>query len=112
MLEVNNLKSAVENLTGLKIELKEFDDGKGHIDVDSLLSNGWQMRDIPLVLNKFWDRMMNAMGEDNFYILSMTKRSFSDGDYTRGQLLISPNGFLGLKSLIGKVEDELEEKTF
>lgn len=110
MIEIDAVKSAVERVTGLDIQLVEMDDGKGKIDMDALLASGWQMRDIPLTRRDYWDQIIEAMGEPNYRLLAKTERRFPDGEFVRGQFIISPEGFAGIKALGARMRAEQETK--
>lgn len=68
----------------------------GEIDMEKLISEGWQYRDIPWCSAEMWAKLMSIIGE-NMIPLAMTERSNGD---RRGQLLISPAGMQRLKDYV------------
>ncbi|WP_435018430.1 hypothetical protein TA3x_000404 [Tundrisphaera sp. TA3] len=71
---------------------------------ETLIADGWQYRDTPPMLEQLWDELLGIIGEGNYRLLTLMKRTFRDDDrlYKRGQMLISPAGIENLKARANK----------
>jgi hypothetical protein len=66
----------------------------------TLIADGWQYRDTPPMLEKFWKELLGVIGEGNYRLLSFMERTFKDDPrlFVRGQMLVSPKGIENLKT--------------
>lgn len=87
----------------MSIAMANFDDGKGPLDPDAMIAQGWVYRDIPTWFStQMWEQFRTVMGDENHRIMAFTKATDTDGsDLWRGQFLISPAGMLALASWSG-----------
>ena len=69
---------------------------------ETLMADGWIYRDIPGLLTfEMWDLLLSYIGEGHYRILAMSI-VHRDGDWKRGQLLISPTGMENMKANVAK----------
>lgn len=64
---------------------------------ETYLQDGWVYRDPRKMKTALWERFLNIIGVGNYRLMSLANYSYPDGNYKRGQLLISPTGMENLR---------------
>ena len=64
---------------------------------ETLVADGWEYRDIPRLSPIWWDRVLAAIGPENYRVLAMSSGVTDKGSWARGQVFISPKGLKNLE---------------
>ena len=79
----------------------EFNKSFGTVD--------WVYRDIGWMKQEYWDRLIEALGEDNIKIIAASTRDdWGDSVFCRGQLLISPEGVQNSIAFADEIKNEID----
>ena len=67
------------------------------IEGKTYIQDGWKYRDVPGKMPlTYWEQFLEALGADNYVLLSEAIYEMKDGTYARGQLLIKPCGLINM----------------
>ncbi len=79
---------------------------------ETLRADGWVYRDTPPMLEDFWKRLLDTMGEGNYRLMTYAERTFKGDDrlYIRGQMFVSPAGIENLKSSFSKTTTQSDNQ--
>ena len=67
------------------------------------LDESWVMRDLPWMLQEYYEQITTAMGEDNYRFVSGSSMSGDKTVRVRATLMINQQGLAGIKKLAEQI---------